>query len=233
MIWLKFVLNSRWNGGIFGKQKSPQKFWFWILWKTKQINEFKMLMDHRVWNLNLPFQLNSWLELIEVSTCQVYSKIRHLFYFFWYLRSKILLSFDIEAYKRSQNNKMAMKTNLITTSISSNHKFSWNGRFKFQTGWTMCVLNSLICFIFHRIQNQNFSWLLCFPNIPPFYLELKTNFNQDNRLVCFSQSFWFPIHIGKYFKVFIIRPVFFRLVEFEKNRAFSKKYRPVLLIETL
>ena len=61
-----FFFTSRWNGGIFGKQRSQLKFWFWILWKMKQINEFKTLMVHPVWNLNLPSQLNSWSGLIEV-----------------------------------------------------------------------------------------------------------------------------------------------------------------------
>ena len=61
----------------------------------------------------------------------------------------------------------------------------------------MSVLNSLICFIFHRIQNQNFCGLLCFPNIPPFHLELKTNFNQDNKLVYGFFNLCYPlIYIG-------------------------------------
>ena len=111
------------------------------------------------------------------------------------------------------------KQNLISTSISSNHEFSWDGRFKFQTRWSMSILNSLICFVFHRIQNQNFCWLLCFPNIPPFYLELKTNFNQINKLVYgfLNLSDLLAIHIGKYAEVSIIRPGCFRLVEFEKK----------------
>ena len=148
---------------------------------------YKHSVDHQ-WHLgrSIPFYCNKkgmvrpkqkrvWFDQDVIDSL-------HCILFFWYLRSRILEKAWILRLKALKTIKCQGKQNLISmyqvhcTSISSNHEFSWNGRFKFQTRWSMSILNSLICFVFHRIQNQNFCWLLCFPNIPPFHLEVNTNF---------------------------------------------------------